>query len=64
MTNELLTARFNENDEDQMIEEEHLYDNIIAERNHKLTSTILRFVKKDQEFFENRHDKARKAPCC
>lgn len=64
MTNELLTARFNENDEDQMIEEARLYDNIIAERNQKLTSTILRFVEKDQEFFENRHDKAAKTRCC
>ena len=64
MTNELLTARFNENDEDQMIDEAHMYDNIIEERNHKLTSTILRFVEKDQEFFENRYDKASKKPYC
>ena len=48
MTNELLTARFNENDERQMTEEAHLYDSIIEERNHKLTTTIMRFVKRDQ----------------
>ena len=64
MTNELLTARFNENDENQMTEEAHLYDNIIAERNYKLTTTILRFVEKDQKYFGNKHDKTDKTRSC
>ena len=40
-----------------MTEEKQLYDHIIEERNHKLSTTVLRFLPKDQNYFKNKYDK-------
>ena len=49
MTNELLTARFNENDDQLELADMHLYDKIIKERNHNLVTTTLRFTKNEHD---------------
>ena len=50
MTNELLSARYLE-DENQLIEE-GIYDQVIQDRNHKINTTILRFIDEDQKYLE------------
>ena len=49
MTNELLTARFNENEDQLELADMHLYDKIIKERNHNLVTTTLRFTKNEHD---------------
>ena len=68
LTNELLTARFNDESESQLKSDEmQFYDQIVQERNHKLATSNLRFVNKNQDYFaqsSKKHWSRKKTSCC